>query len=135
MSTSLKQDICTIGKPGVLVTEVENRHIQSSFPPEVQYACLYWTQHLQTSCIQLSDDDQVHRFLQKDLLHWLEALAWIGMTREGVRMICTLESLTTVCPTYLVNENLLIVDLRVVTVRNWRTLSLMPSDSFSIAGL
>jgi hypothetical protein len=104
MSASLKQDICTIGKPGVLVTEVEIHHIQSNFPPEVQYACLYWIQHLQNSCIELSDDDQVHGFLQKHLLHWLEALAWIGRTPEGVRMICTLESLSAVCPTYLLNE-------------------------------
>jgi hypothetical protein len=118
MSASLKQDICTIGKPGVLLTEVKNRHIRSNLPPDVQYACLYWTRHLQNSCMQLSDNDQVHRFLQEHLLHWLEALAWIGRTPEGVHMISSLESLTTVCRKYCGDENLLILDLRGVTVCN-----------------
>jgi hypothetical protein len=135
MSASLRQDIYTIGKPGVLVTEIESHHIQSRFRPDVQYACLYWTRHLQNSCMQLSDNDQVHRFLQEHLLHWLEALAWIGMTPEGVQMISCLESLTIVCRKYRGDENLLILDLRGLTVRNWRTLVLIPSDSFSITDL
>jgi hypothetical protein len=96
MSTCLKQDVCAVEKPGVLVTNVEISRIKRSLPPEVQYACLYWVQHLQRSSLQLYDDDQVHRFLQEHLLYWFEALAWMGKISQGVLMINSLESLTTV---------------------------------------
>ncbi len=85
--------------------------------------------------MQPCDNDQVHRFLQKHFLHWLEALAWIGITPEGVHIISCLVSLTAVRPKYRSGKNLLILELRGVTVRNWSILSLMPSDSFSIAEL
>jgi hypothetical protein len=44
-------------------------------------------QHLEKSGAQLHDNDQVHRFLQVHLLHWLEALSWIGKTSEGILAI------------------------------------------------
>jgi hypothetical protein len=77
MSASLKQDICGQGAPGALVADIESSRVERSLPPEVQYACLYWIQHLQRSGTQLHDGDQVHQFLQVHLLHWLEALGWI----------------------------------------------------------
>ena len=76
MSNYLKQDICDVGDPGTHATEVESR-VEQCLSPEVQYACLYWVQHLQNSGDQLHDDDQVHQFLQVHLLHWLEALSWM----------------------------------------------------------
>ncbi|PMD32012.1 hypothetical protein L207DRAFT_590884 [Hyaloscypha variabilis F] len=94
MSSSLKQDICAVEKPGVLVQDTENSRIRRRIPPELQYACLYWTQHLQKSSKRLFDNDQVHKFLQEHLLYWLEALAWIGKLSEGFYMISSLESLT-----------------------------------------
>jgi hypothetical protein len=41
MSTSLKQDICGIEAPGVLVTDIESSQVKKCLAPEVQYACLY----------------------------------------------------------------------------------------------
>jgi hypothetical protein len=90
MSISLKQDICGIKAPGVLVTEVESSQVKKRLPPEVQYACLYWVHHLQKSGAQLYD--QVNDFLQKHLLHWLEALGWMGKTSEGIHAIFSLEA-------------------------------------------
>jgi hypothetical protein len=92
ISTALKQDICDQRAPGVLVTDIESSRVEQCLTPEVQYACLYWVQHLQKSGAQLHDDDQVHQFLQKHLLHWLEALSLIGKTSEGVLAIISLES-------------------------------------------
>ena len=40
MSTSLKQDICRLNTPGVLVGDVESSRVEHSLPPAVQYACL-----------------------------------------------------------------------------------------------
>jgi hypothetical protein len=92
MSISLKQDICGINAPGIAVTDVESSRIKQYIQPELQYACLYWIEHLQYSCTQLRDNDHVHQFLQEHLLHWLEALGWIGKVSEGVHAIILLES-------------------------------------------
>ncbi len=96
MPTSLKQDICGLYTPGVLVTDVERSRVEHSLPPEVQYACLYWIQHLQKSGAQLHDNDKVHQFLQEHLLHWLEALGWMGKISEGIYAIQSLEFVTAV---------------------------------------
>jgi hypothetical protein len=39
MSTVLKQDICGLGAPGVLLIDVESGQVEKSLPCEVQYAC------------------------------------------------------------------------------------------------
>ena len=96
MSISLKQDICGLNAPGKLIAEVDRSRIDRNLPPEVQYACLYWIEHVQKSSAQLCDDDQVHHFLQKHLLHWFEALGWMGKMSEGVYAIAALQSFATV---------------------------------------
>ena len=96
MSTSLKQDICGLNAPGVLTTDVESSRVDERLPPEVQYACLYWVQHLEKSGAQLFDDNQVHQFLQVHLLHWLEALSWMQKVSEGIVVIASLESIALV---------------------------------------
>jgi len=60
---------------------------------EIQYACLYWVQNLQKSGEQLHDDDQVHRFLQEHLLHWLEALSRMRKISKGIQAIRSLDSI------------------------------------------
>jgi hypothetical protein len=37
------------------------------------------------------DGEEAHRFLQAHLLHWLEALGWMGKTSEGIEAILSLE--------------------------------------------
>ena len=92
MSQTLKKDICELYAPGYQAGQVENSRIQKCLPPEVQYACLYWVQHLQRSGSQAYDGDEAHQFLQTHLLHWLEALGWMGKTTEGIRAILSLEA-------------------------------------------
>jgi hypothetical protein len=100
MSTSLKQDICGLKTPGVLIADVESSRVERSIPPELQYACLYWIRHLQKSGSQLHDNDEVHQFLQEHLLHWLETLGWIGKWSEGIYAISSLESIALVSLLY-----------------------------------
>ncbi|KAJ4299230.1 hypothetical protein N0V90_004474 [Kalmusia sp. IMI 367209] len=57
MSESLKQDICCFKSPGTLVAEVKTE-VKQHLPAELQYACLYWIQHIQKSGIQPSDNDK-----------------------------------------------------------------------------
>jgi hypothetical protein len=93
MSETLKKDICEMHTPGSLTTQVKSNCVKECFPSEVQYACLYWVQHLQRSGARLHDNGEIHRFLQDHLLHWLEALSWIGKSSEGILAILSLETL------------------------------------------
>ena len=134
MSTSLKQDICGVGAPGMRVADIDSRRIEQSLPPEMQYACCYWIQHLRKSGSQLSDNDQVHRFLQEHLLHWLEALGWMRKVTEGIHAIITLDLMATVSQTvrkraYEANRR-----LSHRSVPNCPTLSVMLNDSPCTAG-
>ena len=96
MSASLMQGICQITAPGTLVAHVERGQIEQHIPPELQYACLYWIQHIHRGGILVRDDDQVHQFLKEHLLHWLEVLGWIGKVSEGIHAVILLESIATV---------------------------------------
>ena len=96
MSASLKQYICGVDAPGTLVSDVERSQVEQSLSAEVQYACRYWIEHIRRSGTQLCDDSQVHVFLREHLLHWLEALGWMGKMPEGVHAIASLESFSSV---------------------------------------
>jgi len=93
MFSSLKRDICDLHAPGALASEVESSRREHYLPSDLQYACRYWVQHLQGSEAHLDDDCQVHQFLQKHFLHWLEALSLIGKTSESIYMTTDLESM------------------------------------------
>jgi hypothetical protein len=101
ISNSLRQDVCRQQAPGTLVDNVERSRIEQHLPPELQYACLYWIRHLQKSGAQLQDNDQVHQFLQEHLLHWFEALGWMGNVSEGIHAIISLEGLILVSLLYI----------------------------------
>jgi hypothetical protein len=40
LMSTLKQEICDLNTPGVLVSDVESSRVECILPPEVQYACL-----------------------------------------------------------------------------------------------
>lgn len=82
MSQTLKKDICEMHAPGSQASQVESNWIEKCLPPDVQYECLYWVQHLQRSGSQV-DGEEAHQFLQAHLLHWLEALGWMGKTSSS----------------------------------------------------
>lgn len=96
MSKTLKEDICGMHAPGSQASEVESSWIEKCLPPEVQYACLYWVQHLQRGGAQVHSSEETHRFLQAHLLHWLEALGWMGKISEGIQAILILEAYVSV---------------------------------------
>ncbi|OBT39270.1 hypothetical protein VE00_10180 [Pseudogymnoascus sp. WSF 3629] len=92
MSQTLKKDICKMRAPGTLASQVETSWTDDCLPPEVQYACLYWVQHLQKSGSQVHNGKEIYQFLQAHLLHWLEALGWMGKISEGIQAILSLEA-------------------------------------------
>ncbi|MCJ1426480.1 hypothetical protein MMC29_004383 [Sticta canariensis] len=100
MTKFLKQNICDLSGHGMWAINSDSIQVQQYLPQEVQYACLYWIQHLQKSGCQLRDDDLVHQFLKKHVLHWLETLGWMQKIPEGIHAIISLEStaVTHDCP-------------------------------------
>jgi hypothetical protein len=97
ISACLKEDICGVNIPGTFVADIESSQVEQYLSPEVQYACLYWIQHLQKSSASLQHNDYVHQFLQKHFLHWLEALSWMQKISEGILEIISLETFAFVC--------------------------------------
>jgi hypothetical protein len=86
----LRQDMCSLVGPGVLRSEIDDGAVASSLPPELQYACRYWTSHLIQSKEHIVDGDATDLFLQKHLLHWLEAMS---LMRDSSRCFHLLDSL------------------------------------------
>ena len=92
MSNCLKQGICGIDSPGELAATIETSQVDNRLSAEIQYACLHWIRHTQKSGAQLQDNDKVHLFLQRHLLHWLEALSLMRKLSEGILAIISLDS-------------------------------------------
>jgi hypothetical protein len=96
MSTALRYGVYCWDDPGVLVRDMKRSQVEQYLPLEVQYACLYWVQHLQKSDARIHDHDQVDQFLQAHLLHWFEALSWMQKINEGILAIISLRSIASV---------------------------------------
>jgi hypothetical protein len=92
----LKTDICNLGAPGRLRTEVDQKKVNDCLPADVQYACLYWVYHLKESKGMIQDGELAHNFLERHFLHWLEALSLIGRISESIRLIDELQSVVNV---------------------------------------
>lgn len=88
--------MCKQQKPGTLQKHVDKQKVDGSLKSELQYACLYWIEHLEKSGYEAKDGDHVHKFLQCHLLHWLEALGWMGKVLDGFHAIFSLNSNITV---------------------------------------
>lgn len=104
MSKFLHKNICSLKIPGARADELSNIQIDSHIPKYVQYACCYWIDHIQLMSHDrrieirlLHDGGQIHSFLMKHLLHWIEALSLLGKTSQGVLMMTKLESMLQVC--------------------------------------
>jgi ABC-type dipeptide/oligopeptide/nickel transport system ATPase subunit len=89
MNRQLKQDICKIGNPSLLNSEVPDlaERLKRSISEELRYACVYWMSHLisiQTS-VDVSDlEVELKDFCTHHLLHWIEALSIVQELRSAV---------------------------------------------------
>ncbi|OAA32125.1 WD40/YVTN repeat-like-containing domain protein [Moelleriella libera RCEF 2490] len=81
MKATLKQDICQLRRPDISRDEIDQKTIDTNIPTDLQYACLYWVDHLQQGKGSLSND--IYEFLGTHLLHWLEVLALLGKVLDG----------------------------------------------------
>lgn len=77
-------------------SEIDKRTIASGLPPELQYACRYWVDHLEHSQHKIVDGDATHLFLQKHLLHWLEAMSLMKETNQCAHLLAKLRAIVVV---------------------------------------
>ncbi|KAK4067355.1 hypothetical protein Purlil1_13886 [Purpureocillium lilacinum] len=89
----LQQDMCDIKAPGTFRSAIEQRKIEASIPPAVQYASVYWVYHLRNGGAPARHCDQVMSFLERHFLHWIESLSLIDRSRESVHLIGALQLL------------------------------------------
>lgn len=104
MSRLLRQDIYSFHDPDSSVRQSPFAGKDPGDPLlRCRYACIQWVDHLsaldeqQREQVGLHDNGRVHKFLQRHVLHWLEALCWMRYFPRGIVMIETLCSLSTVC--------------------------------------
>ena len=95
-SGGLHQDMCGLLGPGALRSEVDEQTVATRLPPDLQYACRYWVDHLKQSGQGIVDGDATHLFLRKHLLHWLEAMSLIRELSTCINLLDSLQTLTSV---------------------------------------
>jgi hypothetical protein len=96
MSQHLRKNICELPSPGFLARDVDDDEVARYVPPHLEYACLYWVNHLREGGCDLRDNGAIHQFLQEHFLHWLEALSLKKKISDGLSMVFQLESTLTV---------------------------------------
>ena len=99
-----KDDVCDLRDPGALLSDLNPNDLQQHLPSEIQYACLFWVQHLIKSRTNITDNDVTHRFIKTHLLRWFEALAWMEQMAEGIATLDLLTSATSVSIHYAPKE-------------------------------
>jgi len=92
-SEDLQENLCKLEYSDKLQQEINQITINDRLSSAFQYACQYWIQHARYSEIEIRDQDDVHIFLQKHFLHWLEAMSLINKLAEIVEQIRILQSL------------------------------------------
>jgi hypothetical protein len=93
LSNGLRENLCDLEYPGQPRREVCRTIIDERLTTAFQYACQYWVYHVQYSKVSIHDDDEVHVFLQKHFLHWLEALSLMDRIAEVIGQVGVLQSL------------------------------------------
>jgi len=92
----LQENMCELWYPGYLRKDIDPTLIDRRLSPAFQYACRYWTHHVRHGMVQIRDEDEVHVFLQKHFLHWLEALSLMNKISEAISQLDILQSCVSV---------------------------------------
>jgi archaellum biogenesis ATPase FlaH len=94
--SGLHHNMCNLSAPGVMIDEIDEATVAASLSPGLQYACRYWITHLEHSKENIFDGDTTHLFLQKHLLHWLEALSLMKAMERCKELLNRLRIITDV---------------------------------------
>jgi NACHT domain len=80
----LRRDICGIGNPCILNSEVEDlpARITRTIPDHIQYACRHWAWHLTNASVSDILIGLVDEFCSKHMLYWVEVCSLLGGLRN-----------------------------------------------------
>jgi hypothetical protein len=127
MKCSLKRNICNLQDDSVQQSDVTRCSINHYLPPELQYTCRYWTQHLVQCQNPIAMLIKAFSFLKVHFLHWVEAMSVLGMLSEVVGIIRSLQSVIQVSweiQLYLLNTN----KYRMINIPRYQNFLTMPGD-------
>ncbi|KAH7909837.1 hypothetical protein BJ138DRAFT_1010038, partial [Hygrophoropsis aurantiaca] len=93
MCGTLKRDICDIGDPSKLNSEVDDlfQRCSERIDEVTRYACLQWSYHLTQVPTTAAIDENLRKFLvefsRKSILHWVETLSLLGAMDSVITML------------------------------------------------
>ncbi|KAJ5113883.1 hypothetical protein N7456_002417 [Penicillium angulare] len=101
LQSRLQRDICGLDDPTISIDEVKQPSLDQL--AEIEYACIYWVDHLKDHLKpernydteiggQLRDMNMALDFMCNDLLHWIEALCLMKSLSTGATSMFNLES-------------------------------------------
>lgn len=93
MEENLKRDICDLQEPGIDVDDIDTYPSPDPLS-RLQYSCVHWIDHLEQ--VQFQDRSHyqaVRLFIEKSLLHWLEAMSLQRKMEEAIWAVEKLRSL------------------------------------------
>ncbi|TQS33690.1 hypothetical protein Golomagni_05954, partial [Golovinomyces magnicellulatus] len=88
----LRENIGDITIPSDSSLDVSLETVKKNIPPHVRYACDLWVYHVEKADILIGDNSDVHNFLKKHFLHWIEAMVILQRTGEVIHDIRLLRS-------------------------------------------
>ncbi|BCS01057.1 uncharacterized protein AKAW2_51398A [Aspergillus luchuensis] len=89
----LRKNICDLRSYGTSKDDITTEYIEGCFPAELRYSTRYWVHHIYQGASILSDHDEIHEFLKKHFLHWLEAMSILGHLPEAISSVKMLLSI------------------------------------------
>ncbi|PWY79021.1 hypothetical protein BO83DRAFT_356581 [Aspergillus eucalypticola CBS 122712] len=98
LSSTLKQDICSLDDPSFLVKDIDTSLLDQNLPVSVRYASQYWAHHLQQAGFEPLDNDCVHEFLKKHFLYWIEVMSLLRIIPKATFNLIELERYLAMLP-------------------------------------
>ncbi|KAJ5939665.1 hypothetical protein N7466_002799 [Penicillium verhagenii] len=89
LAKTLRRDIYNLQDPGYSINEVECS--RAGLLDSVKYSCIYWVDHLVVSGPGEQELKLIDMFLQRDYLHWIEAMSLLRCMSVGVSSMMRLE--------------------------------------------
>jgi hypothetical protein len=98
MIQTLKQDMCKVGDPSLLRSEILDisTPIATHIPLHLQYACRHWAYHILNSDLNFVME-LLDNFLSKHLLNWIEVCSLLGDLRNALLGVTNMHQLLMVC--------------------------------------
>lgn len=93
MAHHLKRDICHIGDPTLSKSEIDDLpgRIAQHIPLHLAYACRHWVAHAEQCELSEALLQNLNEFVHRHLLNWVEASSLIGVLRESVVALSSVE--------------------------------------------